>query len=442
MLSTSRTLLSQSQYHGIAAPLDYVIVHGRPDLHERLQKEGLPTEMGTRMIWHEGPELSGATMALGLALGLASQNVRAFDLSRGMKPQASIREIFPWGELACECTIIAVMGLVLAHHDQKVHEEYSKADIECKGNRILALSNSAALVKEKSSLTAKLASIHDFLDSRVMWTTYARVIADCMPANVQIEQWQASNVIAKRGGRGAGGKSVHLTATAQTPDGMMPPEVGKFIASLRKNPIMKPRLSTDSASGNPAGQHEQGAEAGQKPGHAASGGVRGHVSAGRRQRRQMSTTESEERRAEKKSSLLERLHDPLQLRLIVTGTVLAIGYVAVYMPFDKNIVATAHQLDDCQKRLCLADDVRAFAEAVSAGRESDFPPPRRDRVDAVRARRRSAVSVAVGVVQSGIAADDRELSSHFVEDETVGIVRRAGQVPSVAGIEQAAFSGG
>ena len=119
ILSAARTLLSQSRYYEMATPLDYAIVHGRPDLHDRLQKEGLPTEIGARMIWHEGPALGGATMALGLALGCLNQTAPAFDLSRTMKPRPSLRDIFPWGELACECTLMALMGLVLVHHSEK-----------------------------------------------------------------------------------------------------------------------------------------------------------------------------------------------------------------------------------------------------------------------------------------------------------------------------------
>ena len=100
-------------------PLDYAIVHGRADLHERLQKEGLPSEIGTRMIWREGPRLSPETMALGLALGCVDQTDAGFDLSRLMKPKASLRDIFPWGELACECVLMVLMGLCLCTETSK-----------------------------------------------------------------------------------------------------------------------------------------------------------------------------------------------------------------------------------------------------------------------------------------------------------------------------------
>ena len=71
----------------------------------------------------------------------------------------------------------------------------------------------------------------------------------------------------------------------------------------------------------------------------------------------MSATEGQERRADKKNSLLERLHNPTELRLFLLAVVLGVGYVAIYMPLDKTIAATTRKLQDAQKRLALADEV-------------------------------------------------------------------------------------
>ena len=70
--------------------------------------------MGTRVVWHDGPALENAAMAQGLALGSLAQGLQAFDLSRALKPRPSIREIFPWGELAFELLMIATLGGILA----------------------------------------------------------------------------------------------------------------------------------------------------------------------------------------------------------------------------------------------------------------------------------------------------------------------------------------
>ena len=61
--------------------------------------------------------------------------------------------------------------------------------------------------------------------------------------------------------------------------------------------------------------------------------------------------------AQLKAKLLERLHNPTQLRAIVTGLVLLVGYVGVYMPLSGGMEATGRELTQEQKRLELACDV-------------------------------------------------------------------------------------
>lgn len=67
--------------------------------------------------------------------------------------------------------------------------------------------------------------------------------------------------------------------------------------------------------------------------------------------------ESGERRANLKNMLLERLHDPLQLRLLVLGTILLVGYMGVYTPLDDQITATAQKIARERKLAELAADL-------------------------------------------------------------------------------------
>jgi Tfp pilus assembly protein PilO len=71
----------------------------------------------------------------------------------------------------------------------------------------------------------------------------------------------------------------------------------------------------------------------------------------------MSATEAVERRAGQKSGLLERLHDPTQLRVFLTVAVLGIAYAAVYQPFDDRIAVTKRNLAEARTRLALAHEV-------------------------------------------------------------------------------------
>ena len=74
----------------------------------------------------------------------------------------------------------------------------------------------------------------------------------------------------------------------------------------------------------------------------------------------MSAMEGQERRADKKGGLLERLHNPTELRMFLLALVLGVGYVAIYMPLDNTIAATTIKLQDARKRLALADEVEVL----------------------------------------------------------------------------------
>jgi hypothetical protein len=241
ILSAARTLLSQSRYYEMSTPLDYAIVHGRPDLHDRLQKEGLPSEIGVRMVWHEGPALGGAATALGLAIGCLNQNVPAFDLSRTMKARPLLRDIFPWGDLAWGGVLMVFMALALAQRSEKLDAAYLAVRAQCDGNKILAASSDTAkLTQEKSDLSKKLDSLHKFMDSRVLWTTHTRNVAACLPAKVQLSQWDGDSAMTSKSKQGAGSKSLKLAATSPLlPNGTVPPDVRKFLGALRMQPALK-----------------------------------------------------------------------------------------------------------------------------------------------------------------------------------------------------------
>ena len=91
----------------------------------------------------------------------------------------------------------------------------------------------------------------------------------------------------------------------------------------------------------------------------------------------MTPTETGERRTDLKAQLLERLHDPLQLRICVIGAVLLIGYGGVYMPLTAQIAETTQKIEREQKMAELADSLEplqaqcgSFAKRISQPAES------------------------------------------------------------------------
>jgi Tfp pilus assembly protein PilO len=71
----------------------------------------------------------------------------------------------------------------------------------------------------------------------------------------------------------------------------------------------------------------------------------------------MTTTDSGDRRVSLKAGLLERLHDPLQLRICAIAVVLLTGYGAVYQPLSNKIDETTKKLRRDKGLLDLAGSV-------------------------------------------------------------------------------------
>lgn len=64
------------------------------------------------------------------------------------------------------------------------------------------------------------------------------------------------------------------------------------------------------------------------------------------------------------AKLIERLHDPLQLRVFVTGCILLVGYVGLYMPLSGRIDDTARKLSKERARYALIEEVERLRAEV------------------------------------------------------------------------------
>ena len=77
-----------------------------------------------------------------------------------------------------------------------------------------------------------------------------------------------------------------------------------------------------------------------------------------------------------KARLVDRMHDPLQLRAALSLTLMASWYLAGYTPMSARVAATTVQLDRDRKRLALATEVETLRAVASDF--ADRLPPRSD----------------------------------------------------------------
>jgi hypothetical protein len=71
----------------------------------------------------------------------------------------------------------------------------------------------------------------------------------------------------------------------------------------------------------------------------------------------MTHMEAAARKKSFKDQLVNRLYDPVQLRVFTTGVVLLVGYTGIYMPLSDRIETSSRQLAVETKRLELAREI-------------------------------------------------------------------------------------
>ena len=102
ILAANSTLWMMARHSAINLPIDTVIVHGRPNLTITQGPEVFRQRTGAQLIRCAKPDYDLAGAALGVALANSPADETGYDLARGLKPAISVREIFPWGELALQ----------------------------------------------------------------------------------------------------------------------------------------------------------------------------------------------------------------------------------------------------------------------------------------------------------------------------------------------------
>ncbi|MFI5461652.1 MAG: hypothetical protein ACHRXM_40220 [Isosphaerales bacterium] len=240
--STVLSLQILGQYCGIETAADLVMIHGRPDLADVLGSAALREKVNARVIHHPGPELEGEAIALGLALG-CQPTVHAFDLARTLKPRASLWELFPWGEVAVQAAILTCATLFLNYHARSLETKYRAVRAETARHPWLAKVTDANLEKEKKERTQKVEAIHQFLNSRILWTKYTQDAAQRLPANIVLKSFDGQCEMESTGVKSVVAKSKKsfvLKLAVPISDGnAMPKEIDDFLDSLRADALLQ-----------------------------------------------------------------------------------------------------------------------------------------------------------------------------------------------------------
>lgn len=243
VVSAARTLQTQGKNYGVDS-LEYAVIHGRPDLHEGLNESQLPTQLGVRVVWQEGPAYSGAAMAFGIAAGCLEGDAKAFDLSRQMKARPSILDIFPWWDFSYAALLVAWLGLTLFAHKVKLQEDYLAVRMQSSSHESLVSGDSKDLAKKTEYLEKKVEAVYKYLDSRMLWTDYTRDIADRLPKEAVLSTFTGEWIMVsgRKKSRREKKSLLFRAGVPQQDDGSTPLAIDEYLKELRNDPLLKEKF--------------------------------------------------------------------------------------------------------------------------------------------------------------------------------------------------------
>jgi hypothetical protein len=260
ILAAYSTLWMLARNARISLPIDTVVVHGRPEVALTQDPEEFRRRTGARLIRCETPAHNAEAAALGLALADPLSNEPRLDLARQLKPSPTIRDVFPWGELALHGALVGGISMVLlmAASDAEVRLRAAEADLAAiswiKGM------DQGKLDSEKRTLEERAKVIATFRDSRIDWSMPLRTIGAAAPENTIVTSLSGDAEIEAGRPSGPGRSKKQVVVSFETPlasDGSLPHEIDGFLASLRGESSLKrhfPLIEVTALRANPVRQ--------------------------------------------------------------------------------------------------------------------------------------------------------------------------------------------
>jgi hypothetical protein len=260
ILAAYSTLWMLCRNGRIPVPIDTVVVHGRAGLVLSQDAEEFRRRTGARLIRCDEPDYGPEAAALGLALADPLSDEPRIDLARELKPSPTIRDVFPWKELALHGALLGSISLLLLGTASDTGVRLRAVDTEMATFPWAKEMDQAKLDGEKKVLEERTKAIAAFRDTRVAWSVPLHTIAAAAPENTVITALSGDAEV-EGGARAAPGKSKkQLVVSFETPmagDGSLPREIDGFLASLRGDTSLKrhfPLIEVTALRANPLRQ--------------------------------------------------------------------------------------------------------------------------------------------------------------------------------------------
>jgi hypothetical protein len=263
ILAANSTLWMLGRHSRINLPIDTVIVHGRPTIEIMREPEAFRQRTGARLIRCAEPDYSATAAAMGAALANPLTNEAGHDLARTLKPPVSIRDIFPWGELALHGVLLIAVSLFLHGAAGEVNARLKAVRTQLTSFSWIKNQDQSKLEAEKKALQGRLKVLEAFKGSRVGWSAVLRTVAAAEPENTTIKGLTGEAEVEATAKAGMNKPKKQLIVNFATPmseDGSVPREIDGFLAALRGEPMIKrhfPLIEVSGLKANPSKRGEQ-----------------------------------------------------------------------------------------------------------------------------------------------------------------------------------------
>ncbi len=252
ILAAYSTLWMLWRHSRVSLPIDTVVIHGRPDLTLTKEADAFRQTTGARLIRCNEPQYGPATIALGVALANPLADETGLDLARNFKPPVSVREIFPWGELALHGALVGAVSLFLMGTAAEGNVRLQAIDSQRRAIPWLKQQDQAKLELEKKSLQERLKSVEAFQGKSVGWSGVLRTVASAVPESTTITGLAGEAELEANSNSGMTRQKKQLIvhfATPMSEDGAVPPEIDGFLSTLRGEPSLKRHFPLIEVSG-------------------------------------------------------------------------------------------------------------------------------------------------------------------------------------------------
>jgi hypothetical protein len=263
IMAANTTLWMLARHSRITLPIDTVIVHGRPELALTQDPEAFRQRTGARLFRCPEPDYGPAAVALGTALANPLADESRHDLARGRKPTISIREIFPWGELALQGALLAAVSLFLIGTAAEANSRLDAVDSQLRSFSWLKHEDQSKLDTEQNAFKERLKVVEAFRGQRVRWSALLRTVAAAVPETTTITglSGEAEVETTSKGTSAKPKKQLVVNfVTPNSEDGSMPREIDGFLTALRGEPALTRHFPLIEVTGfklNPGQQGKQ-----------------------------------------------------------------------------------------------------------------------------------------------------------------------------------------